>query len=420
MLVRKYSASAVVGLSVILVMSLLSVPLIAAQTVNRDDHAHGEVGGSPADEAVADLNKQLEDQRAKIDAIVEKINQYRQSIQSVQKQGATLRNQMSIIDNQIAKTDLDIDSKEEEVKIIELEIEKLRLEIAEQETLIDRDKQQLAAIVRLISRYDDRSYLSVLLGNNSFSEFFDQLKYSADIQEDMQNTLDRVQELVTKLTTQQAELDTKRENLTELLETLENEKSSLDAQKGQKQYLISQTKQSETKFQALIKDLQREQAAVNAQVAGLERQIRDRLQKAGKGERFNSLGNAVLAWPTTIRRITAHFHDSDYPFKATIGEHSGTDIGLPQGTPLYAAEAGYVGKAAVGTKWYGTYLMIIHSNNLSTLYGHMSSLAVSADQYVTKGQLIGYSGNTGFSSGPHLHFEVRLNGIPVNALNYLP
>ena len=85
-----------------------------------------------------------------------------------------------------------------------------------------------------------------------------------------------------------------------------------------------------------------------------------------------------------------------------------------------AAEAGYVGTVGRNTKWYGNYVMLIHSSNLSTLYAHFTSVAVSPDSYVSKGQIIGYSGNTGFSSGPHLHFEVRSNGIPVDPLNYLP
>ncbi len=378
------------------------------------------VGGSPDDPAVRELNKQIDDQRSKIEAINAKIESYKKSISAVQGQQVTLKNQVYILDNQIAKASLDIDAKEAEVSGTELEIEKLKLEITEQELLIERDKERLGAFIRLLSRFDDRSYLSILLANNSFSEFFDHVKYSESIRNDLQKTLNRVQELITKLQTQQGDLSDKKKQLDELLGRLADEKAQLDDQKEDKVYLINETKQSEAKFQALIKQLQKEQAATNAQVTSLERKLRDQLTKKGAGEKFNSLGDARLAWPTTSRRITAHFHDSDYPFKASIGEHSGTDIGIPQGTPLYAAEAGYVATAAVGTKWYGNYIMIIHSNNLSTLYGHMSSLVVSKDQYVTKGQLIGYSGNTGFSSGPHLHFEVRSNGIPVNALNYLP
>ncbi len=372
------------------------------------------------DPAVKELNQQIDAQRSKIDEISKKIDEYRKNIRVVQGQQTTLKNQMSLIDNTIAKTNLDISAKEAEIQGTELEIEKIKLEIKERELLINRDKEKLGAFIRLLSRYDDRSYLSVLLANNSFSEFFDQVKYSESIRTDLQKTLNRVQELVEKLQAQQVEVEKKKQQLDELLERLNEEKGQLDAQKGEKQYLIAETQQSESKFQSMIKSLQKEQAAANSAATNLERRLREQLKKKGGDEKFNSLGTAVLGWPITGRRITAHFHDADYPFRNTIGEHSGTDFGIPSGTPIYAAEAGYVAKAAVGTKWYGSYIQIIHSNNLSTLYAHMSSLTVGADQYVSKGQIIGYSGNTGFSSGPHLHFEVRLNGIPVNSLNYLP
>ena len=120
-----------------------------------------------------------------------------------------------------------------------------------------------------------------------------------------------------------------------------------------------------------------------------------------------------------MRLITAYFHDPDYPYRYLF-EHSGLDTATPMGTPLRAAEAGYVARVAYGTRWYGNYLMIIHNNNLATLYAHLNNINVKTDQYVSKGQIIGATGNSGFSSGPHLHFEVRYNGVPVNPLGYLP
>jgi len=371
------------------------------------------------DPALTEINSQIDAQKDKLEEINKRIEQYRSSIKTVQGQAASLKNQLLIIDNQVAKTNLDIEARQEEIKSVELEIEKIKLEMAENENLMNHHKEQLSAMIRLLNRYDDRSYLAVMLGNESFSDFFDQIKYSENIQSDLQKTLNRVQELVIQLGKKHEDMSVKLASLDELLEALENEKAGLGSQQGEKQNLITQTKQSEVKFQTLIKDLQKEQSAANQQVAGLERQLRDKLKKKGSGEQFNNLGDAALGWPVNSRRITALFHDTDYPYR-NLFEHSGLDIGIPVGTPLYAAESGYVARAISGTKWYGNYIMIIHSNNLSTLYAHMSSLSVTTDQYVTKGQIIGYSGNSGFSSGPHLHFEVRLNGIPVNPQSYLP
>ncbi len=406
----------------ILALILMPTILIGAFVITMQSLVAEETAVTSGSNAVEvnNINKQIEEQRQKIDEIADKINEYKNSISKFQNQSSSLKNQVYILDNQIAKAELDIDSKTEEIKVTELEISRVELEIVDNQKAIEEQKIYLSAFIRLLDYYDDKDYLSVLLNNNSFSEFFDQINNIEGIEADLQKTLNRFQELIDRYNSQKEELNTKRDLLSELLNKLESEKDALQGQISTKQYLISETNNSEKKYQGLVSNLKQEQLAANNAVAAMENKLRQQLKKKGATEEFNNLADAVLSWPTTSRRTTAYFHDADYPFRATIGEHSGLDIGIKTGTPVLAAEAGYVAKVALGTKWYGNYIMIIHNNNLATLYAHLSSVSVKNDQYVSKGQLIGASGNTGFSSGPHLHFEVRSGGIPVNPLNYLP
>lgn len=372
-----------------------------------------------SEELIAKLNQQIDDQRKKIDALAEEIDKYKENINQTRGKASTLQNQIYLINNQIAKANLDIQAKEEEIKTTELEIEQIDLKIKEKELLITRDKNELSAFIRRLDRYDEKDYLAIILSNKSFSEFFDQVKYLESIQGDLQKALNRVQENVDALNQKKDEQNKKRDQLSELLKKLDNERYALTDQKQTKNYLIIQTQQSEKKFQILMDDLKAEQAAANSQIGALERQLRAELEKRGGAEKFNSLSDAQLIWPISGAQISAYFHDQDYPYRYLF-EHSGVDLAVPSGTPVQAAEAGYVAKIGLGTRWYGNYIMIIHNNNLSTLYAHLSSVATGADQYVARGQTIGYSGNTGFSSGPHLHVEVRYNGIPVDPLSYLP
>ncbi len=427
--------SAAVGL----VFSWLLPVVIFAQTEDSQDQVpESEVGeeetaeGETAEEAesseeeagsdqsvINELNRQIEEQQKKIDELTDKINRHKKNISRARNEIVSLQNQIYIIDNQIAKTNLDIKAKQAEIETTELEIEKVKEEIKKTEAEISKEKERLSGFIRRLHRYDEQSYLSVLLGNESFSEFFNQIKNLEGIQNNLQKTLNRVQESAARLTGQKKELDKKKERFLKLLEKLEEQKMTLISQKGTKNYLIVETRESEENFQGLVSELRQEKIAVNSQIASLERKLRQELEKRGPDEAFNLLGEAALIWPVNSRRITAYFHDPDYPFRHLF-EHSGIDFGIPVGTPVKAAEAGYVAKTAVNTRWYGTYTMIIHNNNLATLYAHLSGLSVSPDQYVTQGQVIGHSGNTGFSTGPHLHFEIRLNGIPVNPLSYLP
>ncbi|MFA6228101.1 MAG: peptidoglycan DD-metalloendopeptidase family protein [Patescibacteria group bacterium] len=396
------------GLAILAVFGILQVVQAATEQGSTDDQA-----------ATAELNKQIEAQKAKIDQLTQQITEYQTNVKNNRLEQVSLQNQLNILSNQIGKTDLDIQIKEEEAKEVQLEIERTNINIKKNEGLMENEKDKLGNVLRLIARYDDKDYISILLGNNSFSEFFDQIKYSEDIRSDLQKTLNRLQELSDKLIDQKKELDKNKQRLADILNKLEDEKSILNNKKQEKNYLVTETKKSEKKFQTLITDLKKEQAAANAQVATLEKKLRDQLAKKGEKERFNQLGAAALNWPTASQRLTCVFHDPEYPYRYLF-EHSGIDIGIKTGTPVKAADTGYVATIGRNTKWYGNYIMIIHGNNISTLYAHLSSINVDSDEYVTKGQLIGLSGSTGFSSGPHLHFEVRANGIPVDPLNYLP
>ncbi len=124
-------------------------------------------------------------------------------------------------------------------------------------------------------------------------------------------------------------------------------------------------------------------------------------------------------WPTSGGEITSHFGGRRNPFGGYSGEHHpGIDIGNDYGAPVYATASGYVAQAG----WYGgygNYVRLSHDYGISTAYGHMSRIAVGAGQYVKKGELIGYVGSTGYSTGPHLHYEVLENGEQVNPSKYL-
>lgn len=124
-------------------------------------------------------------------------------------------------------------------------------------------------------------------------------------------------------------------------------------------------------------------------------------------------------WPLSHFQITSYYHDANY-YRRFRRVHTGIDLAAPQGTPIYAAKAGVINDAGWSPVGYGYYVKINHGGGVETLYGHMSRISVRSGQRVNKGALIGYVGRTGFATGPHLHFEVRIRGRTQNPWSFLP
>lgn len=379
-----------------------------------------------ANPEIEQLNKEIELRKDKIKQLEDTISVYKQNIAQKQTEGISLKNQMSIIDNHIAQTQADVDLTGEKLQKTQLEIDALTISITEKEITIGREKKMIGKIIQSLHANDQKNFLEIMLTNNNLVDFYDQAKYLENIYKDLGRTVKGVRLAKEDLDRQKILSEEKRDDYNKLLEQLANQKKDLTDEKNSKQGLLAQTKSSELRYQTLLDSLRSQYKLVENEVSSFEAQVRKKLSEQ---DRFNKLSSSggEFDWPVTGRYITSRFHDPDYPFK-NVFQHSGVDIRLPQGSVLHAAASGYVGRAkrcTVATCY--SYVLIIHNGNLSTLYGHLSSILINDEQFVNKGDVIGYSGGTPgmvgsgpFVTGAHLHFEVRLNGIPVDPLGYLP
>ncbi|RJR32141.1 hypothetical protein C4569_00290 [Candidatus Parcubacteria bacterium] len=376
-------------------------------------------------DSVDEYNEDIDLKKKAIDSIKEKIDQYNKQIKQKQSESLSLKNQLAILENEIKKNELDIERTSLEIEKLNLEISKLESEIVKTEKNIQNQKKYLAEYIRTININDKKSYLEVLLQKRSFSEFFDQVEYLYQMQNDVKNTLQKVTDLKATLQADKSEMEAKKTDNEKLIDELKEHRDNLDEKRFVKGELLVQSKQSEIQFKDLVYKLKLEEQQINAEITTLERKIRDELEKREAQEKFKGFGPAKFIWPVPSKYVTAYFHDPDYPYRY-IFEHPAIDIRASQGTSVKAAESGYVARAKDAGMGY-SYIMIIHNDGFSTVYGHVSKILVKEDQYVNKGDIIALSGGKPktpgagkLTSGPHLHFEVRSNGIPVNPLEYLP
>lgn len=410
-----------------LLVSLLIISFILANFFVLPIKAQEETEKEKIEEDISQLNNAIENRRREIDSLQKEIDAYAQQIKTKQKEAKGLSNQIAILDNQIAKVNLDIEATEIRIEETNLEIQRLNLEIKNLEEKIKDNKEKIAEYLRLIYRNDQISYLEVILVNESFSDFFDQIKYTEQIHQDLKNSLEKLKINKNNLDIQKLNWENKAQLEEELKNQLQEQKTELTEKNTAQEILLLQVRLTERQYQNYQYQLQLEQQQINSELTSLEKTIREKMEEREIKERFSGFGPARLAWPVNPGRgISAYFHDPDYPFRY-IFEHPAIDIRAYQGTTIKAPESGYVARVKFNGDSSYAYVMLIHNDGLSTVFGHVSAVYVKEDQFVTKGESIALSGGMpgtkgagNLSTGPHLHFEVRLNGIPVNPLEYLP
>ncbi|MFH1535199.1 MAG: peptidoglycan DD-metalloendopeptidase family protein [Patescibacteria group bacterium] len=380
------------------------------------------------EQIVTEINEQIDQKQDQIDELQEKIDQYKKNIALKQREKATIQSEISLISDRIGKKETDILSKETTIEKLELEITDLQYRIGEKTKEIGYEKDDLGEIIREMYEYDQKTYLEVVVSNENFSDYFLQLQYIEALGNKTKDSLDSLKTLKESLEQQSVNLDDKKTEVEKERNNLQGEKQDLAGEKSYQDQLLFETQMDEGKFQSLVEQVKSEQSKANSAITDLEREMRTRLE----GEEYDGsgaeiiAGDATLSWPVNpYLGISCGFHCADYPF-ARWFQHSGMDIRIPQGTALKAAASGYVAIAKDAGLGY-SYILVVHGDGLATVYGHVSRIDVVPDQFVRRGDVIGATGGmpgspgTGkFSTGAHLHFEVRVDGLPNDPMKYLP
>ncbi len=373
-------------------------------------------------DVIDDLRAAVEKKRKDLESINKKIESYKKKIEEQRAQASTLQGQIKAIDQDIREVELEIEKTQVELDTTGAQIEEVSTQIDIKEKEIAYQKEVLGEFIRLLNDYDQVSAIETLFQYNSFSEFVDQIRYVQTLQQKGQETLDKIQQIKIELENRQKILEDYKSDLDKLQSKQLSQERALSEQKQGKVKILEETKEKEKIYQNLLAAAKKEYFAAQSSIKSLEAKIRQELEKQGV-----DLGHVgAMSWPIDPSLgISCEFRCSGYPYEAIIGPHSGIDIRAPQGTPIKAPADGVIGKNHDGGMGY-SYIILIHGDNLTSVFGHVSGFAVPEGQKVKRGQVVGYSGGTpgtagaGYlTTGPHLHWEVRLNGNPVNPRNYL-
>lgn len=349
--------------------------------------------------------------------------------QDLQTQRNELQNQLSEVNGeldeiqsglsenlqQVEKLDEKISSSEQQLQEQESKITELKKSINEIESELNTvtekyDRQKKLFEQRLVATYEagETQYLDILLKSKSLSDFLSSyyiITELAELDNDLINELEEKKKAIDlskqKLENEKKELATIIEGQTRLSRTLQNTKKMRES-------FIEKLSDEEKNLQTKIDEINAQYEVVNKQILALAQQGIDTAYIGGE-----------LAWPVPgYTRITSKYAMRVHPITGQYKLHTGVDIGAPEGANFVAANDGIVTKAEYNTA-YGNMVIIDHGGGISTLYAHGSETLVQVGQTVKRGDAVLKVGSTGYSTGPHAHFEVRINGITTDPLPYI-
>jgi len=358
---------------------------------------------------VDDLKSKIAERSAEIENLEKEINGYRVELEKIDTAKSTLENEIARIDVTRKKLAADIKITETKISATNLNIERLSFEIGGKEESILSRREAIGESIRRVNEIDHLSLVELAFQSEDISQFWNDVE---EIRQFSVRAKEEVQELkILKigLETNKADIEDERASLVSLRARLSDQKFIADSEKKTKDTLLAQTKNKESSYKALIAEKESLRRKFDQELFDLESQLRitidpNSLPPARKG---------IISWPISPVRVTQVFGDTDFALSGAYSGkgHNGVDFGAPVGTEVRAALSGVItgtGNTDLfsGCYSYGKWVLIKHDNGLSTLYAHLSLVRVGEGERVTTGQTIGYSGNTGYSTGPHLHLTV--------------
>ncbi len=394
--------------SLMLVFSSAFTAQAKSSSQNKLDKINQNI--KEAQKELDSLNDQVADKKAYSDALMKKIDLLQDKLDALESNRDDLQNEIDAVQKRIDETQANINKAEKEIEKKEQEFDGVYEEYCQR--------------LRAMYISGNVSMLEVLLESGDISSILTRAEMVKSVSEQDSATLD---DLMTKM----EEINKEREELANDKIQLGKDKDSLNSRKQELQKSIDEYNSSKAELNAEVEECNAALASLDDKRSEVKetlnvnqeqkRQIEAEINNALSGSGSNKPGSGnynpgtgQLAYPTSYRQISA-----GYPNYSNGSYHGGVDWPCPTGTAVHASDSGVVVIAKKLTYSYGQYILIDHGNGLSTLYAHNSSLVVGVGDKVSKGQIIAYSGESGNATGPHVHFEVRLNGTRVNPMSYL-
>lgn len=359
---------------------------------------------------IEELQGEIGNRNSEIERIEKEIKEYQGQLVQIGKEKSSLKNTIRTFDVSIKKFSSDIKATQNKITSTTYTIEKLGLNIGEKEEKIKQSIGTLARSLRTMNEAESQTLVELILAHSKLSEVWNQIASMEQFQVQVNESLISLKTLKEELVDTKNQEQQKKLDLVKYKTDLDDKKDIVEYNRVEKNKVLKVTESKEMTYAEQLKEKKRKREQFFAELLELESQLQLEIDPSA----LPQPGSKVLAWPLDTVTITQYFGNTEFAqtTQAYKGQgHNGIDLAATSGTTVKAALAGVVTATGntdviVGCYSYGKWVLIRHHNGLSTLYAHLSIIKAVEGQEVATGDTIGFSGNTGYSTGPHLHFTV--------------
>ncbi len=412
---KKFTSLLALIMAMVLLLSLLlsllgSVANAASSSEIQDQIDELEDQKEATDRELAELEELLSEN---LDSMLAMIAQK----DAIDQQIAILQSQNQTISQMVSAYNLMIADQQEALDKAEARMEELN------------EKYKLR--IRAMEEQGGLSYWSVIFNASSFSDLLDRLNMVAEIANADAKRLEELKEVAQEVEAARADLFVKKQELDVVKQELQASQTEMEAKRAEADGILADLVALGEEYEIYMEEAEDRQQQLMEELAAKEDEYDEAVYQewlatsvpptttAPPGGGSNTVDGITWITPTKNYRITDRFGMRWHPISGQYKMHNGIDMAAPQGTPIYATRSGYVTLTSFQAGGAGYYVKINHGDGFSSIYMHMTHYIVSAGEYVSAGQVIGYVGNTGGSTGPHLHFGISYNGTYVDPELYI-
>ena len=429
---RKRLVSILAGIMALVMLLSLLVTILPVSAAAADEKSSSEIkeelNALKGDRS--ELREQLKELASKQDKTWESIEEMVEMKDNIDQQIGLLYIEMDNINRQVRTYTELIAANQEELDAAEQKLEELN----------EKNKER----IRAMEEEGEVTFWSVFFKAKSFTDLIDRLNMMKEIEAADKRRMAELSEAAAAVADARTALESEKAALEESRAALRESQAELDAKRVEAEKILAELNADKRAMDLLEAEYEDEEAKLSAEIAAAEveytkalkaeeeerkrkeeeeRKKREeeekrREEEASKNPAPSNPSNGEWGRPCSWRKLTSPFGYRTHPTTGEWKFHNGVDLANDYGTPIYAVRSGTVTVATYGST-YGYYVTINHGDGFSSLYAHMTTYKVKKGDYVEKGQLIGYMGSTGRSTGPHLHFSIFYNGSAVNPMNYI-